>query len=1048
MRTRMGRAAPTGMAVGSAVLLFVFLAGGGAPAPAAPVHTTYLWHMHQPIYWPSESAWTPGEYEKAYETISLGHSESNVFEIFDKDDRVRDYQDYPRVALFSILDLPDAGAQISFAGALVENLFSLGDNGWNGGRYASDWYRWYREAIGWTTSGGRTRCDVLLAAYHHPIAPLMDENAFRMEIRAAKAAYGAAWGDGASTKGFFPAETCFSERLIPVLAGEGVEWSIVANLHISRACPDYPYAAHEDNCDPPNRADRTNAVGGAWNSIYISRGCTVKTPVPSGYHPHHARWVDPETGAESRIVVVPAANAMGWDEGYGLYGTGQIDAIAAGNDPSKPMLVLFAHDGDNAWSGGHSYYHENVTGFSHAAAAAGYEPTTVEEYLADHPVDPADLVHVEDGGWVNADGDFGSPQFINWNWPLVDASGAFDIPNGWAEDERNWAVLTAAQNRVETAEGIAGPADPAKVADPASGGNDVERAWHFLLAGYESGYMYYGVSLDMEVKATLAANEATERADAVIATGTDGTAPTIWIPQRLPWNPGERGGGSLWGYPSGEGAPMGRDFFVWTFVHDVSGLDSVVLRYRIDDDGANDPATDVNETYAGGAGVGAWTVLPMTRRVMPSGDPYGNPEIDFFVLPRHIADEYWVELTGFSEQLLDYCVEAVDSLGHRKRSPIQHVWVGAGEGGAAGDAVRWEPETPAAGDTVRILYDLRYGVLPAGTAPVYIHIGHSGWQEVVAPDPAMTYVDADTAWSHAYAIPSYATSVDFVFTDGAGAWDNNGGADWHVPVAGGSSGFLLDGALDPGVVPFAASGGRTLWVAHDDAQLYVALRPATPGAGEDLFLLVGTDSVPAAAPWAKAGSVEGKDFFLAREGSNGWHGWFDGGENVMPGGSAAGVVLEGTLARDLLGGAARVGISLGLYETADGGVLEAQTPAGNGDGDLDWPEYGLYSFTATGVEEGTAAIPGSGLRLAAPSPYRTGEGIRFFLPAPGRARLVLYDVRGRLVSELLEESLTAGNGSVRWDGRNRSGADAPSGLYLWRFTAGGESTTGKLLLLR
>ncbi|MFH1277209.1 MAG: hypothetical protein ABIK65_02370 [Candidatus Eisenbacteria bacterium] len=1033
----------------SSILFLVVFTGVGTPVLAAPVHTTYLWHMHQPIYWPDGSTWSPGEYEKAYETISLGHSESNVFEIFDKDDRVRDYQDYPREALFSILDLPDAGAQVSFAGALAENLVSLGDNGWNGGRYVSDWYRWYREAKGWSTSGGRTRCDILLAAYHHPIAPLMDENAFRMEIRAAKAGYASAWGGGAPSKGYFPAETCFSERLIPVLAEQGVEWSIVANIHISRACADYPYAAHEDNCDPPNRADRTNPPGsGGWNSIYISRGCTVKTPVPYGYRPHWARHVDAETGAESRIVVVPAANAMGWDEGYGLYGTGQIDAIAAGNDPSAPMLVLFAHDGDNAWSGGYSYYHENVTGLSHAAAAAGYEPTTVAEYLADHPVAPSDVAHVEDGGWVNADGDFGSPQFINWNWPLVGASGQFDIPNGWAEDERNWAVLTAAQNRVETAEGIDGPADPAMVADPASGANDVERAWHFLLAGYESGSMYYGVSLDMEVKATLAANEATERADAVIATGSDGTAPTIWLPQRLPWNPGERGGGSLWGYPSGEGAPMSRDFYVWTFVHDVSGLDSVTLRYRIDGDGVNDPATDVNETYAGGGGVGNWIDLPMNRRVMPLGDPYGNPDIDFFVLPHHIADEYWAEVTGLSEQLADYYVEAVDSLGLRKRSPIQHVWVGAGDGGGTGDAVAWEPESPVAGDTVRVSYDLRYGALPAGSDPVYIHVGHSGWQEVIAPDPAMTYAAFDTAWSYTYSIPSYATSVDFVFTDGAGAWDNNGGADWHVPVLGGSSGFVLDGQLDPGAALFAAAGGRTLWVAHDEGQLYVALRPALPGSGQDLFLMIGKSSLPAAAPWAKAGTVDGKDFFLAREGSNGWHGWFDGDETVMSGGSAAGAVFEGTLARSLLGGAGEIGLALGLYETADGGLLEGQVPEGNDDGDLDWPEYGIYSFTATGVEEGATGSSPANLRLAAPSPYRAGAGIRYFLPAPGRARIALYDVRGRLVSELVDGSSPAGLGTVRWDGRIRNGADAASGVYLWRFTAGGESATGKILYLR
>ncbi|RPJ44876.1 MAG: hypothetical protein EHM19_06120, partial [Candidatus Latescibacterota bacterium] len=1001
------RAAPVA-SVAAALLASLF---GGGPL-AAPVHTTYLWHMHQPIYWPDESTWEGGEYEKAYETIQLGHSASNVFEIFDKDDRVHDYQEYPRGAIHDLLDLADAGAQVSFAGALIENVFSLAASGWNGGRYAPDWYRWYREAKGWTTSGGRPRCDLVLVSFHHPIAPLMDENAFRMEIRTAKAIYAKAWGSAAATKGFFPAETCFSERMIPVLAEEGIEWSIVADLHVARACAGYPYQAALDNCDPPNRADQTNSSQASWNAITISRGCTVKTPVPYGLRPHWARYVDPETGAESRIVTVPAANAMGWDEGYGLYGTGQIDAIASLNDPARPMLILFAHDGDNAWSGGYSYFHENVTSFSHAAAAKGYEPTVIQEYLADHPVAADDVAHVEDGGWVNADGDFGSPQFINWNWPLVDASGRFDIPNGWAEDERNWAVLTAAENRVETAEGIDGPADPARVVDPSLGASDVETAWHFLLAAYESGYMYYGASLDMEIKATLAANEATTRADAVIATGVDAAPPTIWIPQRLPWNPGGRGGGSLWGYPSGLGLPMDRDFYVWTFVHDVSGIDSVTLRYRIDADGANDPSTDANETYAGGAEVGSWMSIPMTRRAMPLGDPYGNPEIDFTVLPRYIADEYWAAVTGMEDQLVDYYVEAVDSLGFAKRSPIQHVYVGSETG--AGEAVSWDPAAPAAGDTVRILYDLALGALPPETDPVRIHIGHSGWQEIVTPDPAMVRV-AEDVWAYTYSIPSGATSVDFVFTDAAGHWDNNNGDDWHIALTGGSEGFLLDGALDEGAVPIASAGGLTLWAAHDDSFLYVATPSTGATTGLDHFVLAATAAGTASAPWAKSGTVDGKDFFLAEEGDNGWCGWFDGAEAPMVGGAATGAYLEGTIARSRLAGAATVYLAAARYGTANGGALALQAPAGDGDGNVEWSEYASYDFTETGV--GGSESPSHIKQLAfAPNPFRAGDRIRYGVGETGEARIAIYDVRGRLARVLVDGGTGAGARSVAWDG--------------------------------
>jgi hypothetical protein len=539
---------------------------------ATGIHTTYLWHMHQPIYWPTQSTWTPGRYETAYETITLGHSQNDEFTIFNSDDRVADYQWYPKNALQSVLDLPDAGAQVSFAGALIENIFSLGNAGWNGGRYASNWYSSTRTAMGWTTSQGMRRLDPVLAGFHHAINPLLDDSALRMELACAREIWNEAWGPGAISTGFFPAEMCFSERMIPALVEAGVTWTVVPDLHLARACANYPYQANLDNCDPPNRADQVNPSQANWTNHTISRGVTLKVPYPYGFTPHRAQHVDPATGQVKSLVVVPAANAMSWEEGYSLFGTGGLDAIAPANDPTRPMLVLFAHDGDNAWSGGYSYYNETVSQFAHAAANKGYRPSTVATYLAQHPVPLSDVVHVEDGGWVNADGDFGSPQFINWNWPLVNASGSFDIPGGWAEDERNWAVLTAAQNRVETAAAIVGPVDPAKVVDPLSGANLAERAWHYLLAGYESGYMYYGSSLDMEIKATLACNQATALTDPVIAGGPDTVAPTVWLPQRLPWNPGGFGGGSLWGWPSGEGAVMSSAFHVWTFAHDVSGL--------------------------------------------------------------------------------------------------------------------------------------------------------------------------------------------------------------------------------------------------------------------------------------------------------------------------------------------------------------------------------------------------------------------------------------------------------------------------------------------
>jgi hypothetical protein len=927
--------------------------GTALPAAAAPVHTSYLWHMHQPIYWPDRSTWAPSRYETAYETITLGHSESDVFTVFNKDDRVNDYQNYPKDAMSTILDLPDAGAQVSFAAALIENVTSLGDNGWNGGRYASDWYVDYRTARSWTTSGGNPRLDQLLVAAHHPIAPLMDENALRREIQVQKVAYLHAWGDTNFTNGYFPAETCFSERMIPTLVREGIDWVIVADIHISRACQDYPYVAHEDNCDPPNPADQLNPSQGYYDAISISRGVTVKTPPPFGFQPHYARYVDAATGEGHSIIVVPAANAESWNEGYGTYGTGEIDAIAPYNDASHPMLFLLAHDGDNAWSGGYSYYNENVTGFSHAAASQGYEPTTIAEFLEDHPISPSDMVHVEDGGWVNADGDFGSPQFINWNWPLVDASGDFDIPGGWAEDERNWAVLTAAQNRVETAEAIFGSApDPAMIYNPTGGVNNLEQAWHHLLSGYESGYMYYGTSLDMEVKATLAANAAVLYADPIIGGGSDTNPPTVWLPQRLPWNPGGKGGGALWGYPGAAGADMPSDFYVWTFVYDVSGVERVDLKYRVDGDGINPMTSDQNETYVGGPEVGAWQTLAMTYRDFPKGNFHGDPGINFSVLPDYIADEYYAYVTGLSEVLVDYYVEAEDSLGNIKRSPIQHVWVG-----------------------------------PATGSPAHV----------------------------------------------------------------------IDGDLDSTSMLIASNGGLDLYGDWDGEFLYLAAQGVGGTTGWDHFIVVGLDlATPVAAPWAKAGTVADRTLYLGNEDSNNWCGWFDDLETVLSTDTdcASGAYLEGIIELQTYLGTPlpdAVYLTVGAYQSPDGGSLQAQAPAGDGDGSIEEPEYVVFPLSTSGVTDPRDRMgpdPRVTLLPAEPNPFGSETRISMVLSDAAPVTLTIYDLLGRHIATLTDGVRAAGGHSITWEGLDEEGQAVSPGIYILSLRSGESIHTGKIVLIR
>jgi hypothetical protein len=1008
-----------------------FLLALTVAATAAPIGTTYLWHMHQPIYWPERSTGTPTRYEFAYETITLGHSQSDVFSIFNSDDRVHDYQDYPKAALQSVLDLPDAGAQVSFAGSLIQNVKSLGDNGWNGGRYGAAWYQPYRDAMAWTTSGGKRRLEPVIVGMHHAINPLCDERVFRRELQAQKAIMPLAWGGQPLSTGFFPAEMCFSERLIPALVAEGVQWSIVPDIHIARACTDYPYAANQDNCDPPNRADAQNPSQGYYYSQTISRGVTTKIPAPYGFRPHKAQYVDPATGAVTALTVVPAADAMSWNEGYGLYGTGEIDAIAGRNDPNHPMLILFAHDGDNSWQGGYSYFNQNVTSFSHAAANNGYRPTTVAQFLNDHPVDANDVVHVEDGGWVNADGDFGSPQYINWNWPLVNTAGAFDIANGWAEDERNWAVLTAATNRVSTLEDNTGAPDPARIADPTQAGTTaLERAWHYLLAGHESGYMYYGTALDFEIKATLAANRAVELTDPLLAGGPDTTAPTVWLPQRLPWNPGGKGGGSLWHYPGGAGADMTQDFDVWTFAYDVSGVDTVRLVYRTDLDGQDPIGSTQNETYAGGAEVGAWQTAAMTRRVFPKGNANNDPSINFTASPTYIADEWYAHVSGLNHVLVDYYCEARDASGRIKRTPIQHVWIGQSTVTTTNPAVAWEPAAPVAGGTIAIHYDPVPGTLPDTSSAVRIHIGHSSWTNTIAPDPLMTWNAASHRFDYTYNIPATATKVDFVFNNGSNVWDNNGGADWHVNVTGAAPpAHVIDGVLDAGAKAVASCGGQTLYADYDGHLLYLAMPKSTT---LDHFVTIARPESTSlrAAPWAKAGQVAGYNLMLANESTNGWTGWFNAAGTQPTAGltKAVGSVVEVLIDVATYTGTAPNSLALSFlgYGTADGGALQAQMPCGNNDNIASSDERAIVLASTVLAVAPTAPHAGPALRLASAQP--THGAFRAQVDAlPGQSvRVQVLDVRGAVVATLYD-GVAPGPLSLAY--ALRSGAARPAGVY-------------------
>jgi len=84
----------------------------------------------------------------------------------------------------------------------------------------------------------------------------------------------------------------------------------------------------------------------------------------------------------------------------------------------------------------------------------------------------------------------------------------------------------------------------------------------------------------------------------------------------------------------------------------------------------------------------------------------------------------------------------------------------------------------------------------------------------------------------------------------------------------------------------------------------------------------------------------------------------------------------------------------------------------------------------------------------APNPFNPQTTIVFAVDRASGVRLGVYDLQGRLVRTLADRVYAAGEHRVVWDGRDESGSEMPSGLYLYRLEDGRRTQTRKMVLVR
>jgi len=102
--------------------------------------------------------------------------------------------------------------------------------------------------------------------------------------------------------------------------------------------------------------------------------------------------------------------------------------------------------------------------------------------------------------------------------------------------------------------------------------------------------------------------------------------------------------------------------------------------------------------------------------------------------------------------------------------------------------------------------------------------------------------------------------------------------------------------------------------------------------------------------------------------------------------------------------------------------------------------------------DGSSALPSVySLREAYPNPFNPTTTIDYTLRENGNVSIVIYDLMGRIVKELVNEFQFSDGGtthSVVWNGTDRSGNMVSSGIYIYRMVSNDFTKSHRITLMK
>ncbi|MCU0372870.1 MAG: T9SS type A sorting domain-containing protein, partial [Ignavibacteria bacterium] len=118
--------------------------------------------------------------------------------------------------------------------------------------------------------------------------------------------------------------------------------------------------------------------------------------------------------------------------------------------------------------------------------------------------------------------------------------------------------------------------------------------------------------------------------------------------------------------------------------------------------------------------------------------------------------------------------------------------------------------------------------------------------------------------------------------------------------------------------------------------------------------------------------------------------------------------------------------------------------ASNSYGTGNWSPGWYFTIILTGISTYSDEIPAE-FRLFEnfPNPFNPETKIKFDIPVSSEVEIIIFDISGRKVSELVNSKLNPGKYEVRWSGENLA-----SGVYFYKIKTNSFTDTKRMILLK